>query len=171
MQKLIILILRTETARSETSEDILKRALLICPTLAGPGAEGHSDDMKLAKLRTLVKAEVVGFRPTRRQGIRLEHDRPLSSKVGAPIIHNYGHGGKRIFTSTRCVSSRARLRTGYGWQSCWGSAEGPAAWHPCWLPPCTCWTDGVLLGTVTCGEAQFQRAYPAAAAASGKYGH
>ncbi|POY75815.1 putative D-aspartate oxidase [Rhodotorula taiwanensis] len=87
--------------RPETTNDILRRALEICPDLAmPPSARGPVD------LRTLVKAEVVGFRPTRDEGIRLEPE-TLSGPDPLSIVHNYGHGG-------------------YGWQSMWGCAEEAA---------------------------------------------
>lgn len=101
--KLHLLILisdsnREEASREETSIDILKRALEICPQLATPPGQKPIQD-----LSTIVKGAVVGFRPTREQGIRLEVDaKRLKSSI--PVIHNYGHGG-------------------YGWQSCWASAE------------------------------------------------
>ncbi|GAA6005366.1 hypothetical protein JCM10207_002954 [Rhodosporidiobolus poonsookiae] len=85
--------------RPETTTNILRRALEICPSLAyPPSARGTAVD-----LRSLIKAEVVGFRPTREGGIRLEAERGAAQ----PVVHNYGHGGA-------------------GWQSCWGCAEEAA---------------------------------------------
>jgi len=87
---------REEKPRAETSTDILKRALEICPQLATPPGQAP-----LSNLSSLVKGEVVGFRPTRTAGIRLEADtRPLKRSI--PAIHNYGHGGKSFDSKERC---------------------------------------------------------------------
>lgn len=53
-----------------------------------------------------VTGEVVGFRPQRHGGIRLERGDKAKMEDGhiIEVIHNYGHGGA-------------------GWQSCWGCAE------------------------------------------------
>lgn len=59
-------------------------------------------------LLPLVEAEIVGFRPSRKamgefdSGLRLERGEKIGQ--GTEVIYNYGHGG-------------------FGWQSCWGSAE------------------------------------------------
>ncbi|KAK4689327.1 D-amino-acid oxidase, partial [Tremellales sp. Uapishka_1] len=85
--------------RAETRDSILRRALEICPELAGSKAE----------LEGLVIADLVGFRPSRTEGVRLERGPDLvlesaSEKVETRVVYNYGHGGA-------------------GWQSCWGTAE------------------------------------------------
>jgi D-amino-acid oxidase len=56
-------------------------------------------------LDSVVIREVVGFRPTRKSGLRLEraHDLDVEGRL-IPVLHNYGHAGA-------------------GWQSCWGCAE------------------------------------------------
>ncbi|BGP37032.1 hypothetical protein JCM10450v2_000942 [Rhodotorula kratochvilovae] len=89
--------------REETTRDILRRALEICPALARP--PGSTEPVDLA---SLVTGEVVGFRPTRDGGIRLEPE-TLAVEGGEEltVVHNYGHGG-------------------YGWQSMWGCAEEAA---------------------------------------------
>ncbi|GAA5976723.1 hypothetical protein JCM10908_005607 [Rhodotorula pacifica] len=90
--------------RPETTADILRRAVEICPQLANPRGAGETID-----LRSILQAEVVGFRPTRDAGIRLEPG-TLSLDGGSrhlAVVHNYGHGG-------------------YGWQSMWGCAEEAA---------------------------------------------
>lgn len=75
--------------RNDTSADIIRRALEICPQLAAGTKSGMAQ--KIVDLRALVKAEIVGFRPTRENGICLEKAPPASHAI--PIIHNYGHGG------------------------------------------------------------------------------
>ncbi|KAI5474759.1 D-amino-acid oxidase [Pseudohyphozyma bogoriensis] len=86
----------TETPRPETTLDILSRAAKLCPSLTLPPSSATAVD-----LSSLIKKEVVGYRPTRDAGVRLEKDGKVA---GVPIVHNYGHGG-------------------YGWQSCWGCAK------------------------------------------------
>jgi D-amino-acid oxidase len=81
---------REENPRAETSSDILKRALEICPQLGAPPGQAP-----LKNLQSIVKSEVVGFRPTRTAGICLEvSSKPLKRSI--PVIHNYGHGGKLL---------------------------------------------------------------------------
>jgi hypothetical protein len=85
---------RVGKPREETSTDIIRRALEICPQLAYPPvASSARDPASPTDLAKLVKGTVVGFRPTRDAGIRLEVDEKRTS-AGTPIIHNYGHGGK-----------------------------------------------------------------------------
>lgn len=92
--------------RSETTDDILRRTLEICPELV-PGGESIED--KLARLRGMVEQEVVGFRPQRTGGVRLERGADIrEGENTAVVVHNYGHGGA-------------------GWQSCWGCAEDVVA--------------------------------------------
>lgn len=88
--------------RPETTTDIIRRALEICPSLALPPSSTVPIDV-----RSIVEAEVVGFRPTRDAGIRLEAEELKSDDGTLLVVHNYGHGG-------------------YGWQSMWGCAEEAA---------------------------------------------
>ncbi|WWC70501.1 uncharacterized protein I206_104452 [Kwoniella pini CBS 10737] len=88
--------------RPETTTDILRRAREIFPEIIPPYSV-HSDT--LSPLDEIVEGVLVGFRPSRVGGIRLEVGEDLylgNEKV--TVIHNYGHGGA-------------------GWQSCWGTAE------------------------------------------------
>ncbi|TNY24248.1 FAD dependent oxidoreductase [Rhodotorula diobovata] len=89
--------------REETTRDILRRALEICPALALPP---HATEP--VELAELVTGAVVGFRPTRDGGIRLEAETlKLDAGEDLTVVHCYGHGG-------------------FGWQSMWGSAEETA---------------------------------------------
>lgn len=93
--------------RDDTGQDILRRAQEICPALppantsvsegaSKPGGQG---------LQSMIISHLVGFRPSRRGGVRLEKGPDLELKGSvAKVIYNYGHGGA-------------------GWQSCWGFAE------------------------------------------------
>jgi glycine/D-amino acid oxidase-like deaminating enzyme len=81
--------------REETKVDIMRRAGEICsflnPAHVEPGPQGVSD---------ITLTHLVGFRPSRKGGVRLEKE----MKGGLEVVYNYGHGGA-------------------GWQSCWGCAE------------------------------------------------
>ena len=101
----------TREPRRETTFDILKRALEICPLLAPPAVRITGREPTVDDLLPLIEAEVVGFRPSRKpsgendSGLRLEKGIPLSTNFGeVDVVYNYGHGG-------------------FGWQSCWGCAE------------------------------------------------
>lgn len=115
--------------RPETSDDILRRVQEICPDLepAHHRAKALSEeDLDLANLPVeqpsstssskslhsknplddLVVTHLVGFRPSREQGIRLEAGPDIVLEDGGEatrVVYNYGHGGA-------------------GWQSCWGTA-------------------------------------------------
>ncbi|GAA5957366.1 hypothetical protein JCM3765_000437 [Sporobolomyces pararoseus] len=93
-----------KSPRAHTTVDILRRALEICPSLARPP---HSTSP--ISLEPIIKSIVVGFRPTRDQGIRLEAETlaPIRGEDQLEVVHNYGHGG-------------------YGWQSSWACAEEAA---------------------------------------------
>ncbi|KAJ8295213.1 D-amino-acid oxidase [Rhodotorula toruloides] len=88
--------------RPETTTDIIRRALEICSSLALPPSSTAPIDV-----RSIVEAEVVGFRPTRDAGVRLEVEELKTDEGTLLVVHNYGHGG-------------------YGWQSMWGCAEEAA---------------------------------------------
>ncbi|XAO25041.1 hypothetical protein I312_103850 [Cryptococcus bacillisporus CA1280] len=108
--------------REETTKDILKRALEICPNLCPAnlvtqplsGTYGHSSILAANEqspshenpLDSLIIDSLVGFRPSRKGGIRLERGPDLGENTAA--IYNYGHGGA-------------------GWQSSWGTAEEAVA--------------------------------------------
>lgn len=57
-------------------------------------------------LDSIVVREVVGFRPARKGGLRLERgdDLVIGNRKRIPVFHNIGHGGA-------------------GWQSSWDCAE------------------------------------------------
>lgn len=123
----------------ETRRDILQRAVEICPALIparklAPSLSGQeippqrlealSNDPEVIRkqaggqsargghpLEELITGEIVGFRPQRHGGIRLEVGQKVRLGEKGPsemaLLHNYGHGGA-------------------GWQSCWGCAEDVA---------------------------------------------
>ena len=104
--------------RRDTRKDILRRALEICPDLLPPNerAMGRGGQEAWKRLEKLVLGDVVGFRPARKAGIRLElgNDVAIDGRRRIGVVHNYGHGGA-------------------GWQSCWGCAEDVATLVKDWL--------------------------------------
>lgn len=75
--------------RPDTAKDIYRRVLEICPELEGAQQLQH----------------LVGFRPSRKDGVRLEKGEDVSVHGSTVrVYYNYGHGGA-------------------GWQSCYGCAE------------------------------------------------
>lgn len=81
---------RYTVARPETTEDILRRCLALCPDLAPPDIRaqraGTVDD-----LRSLVVEVGCGLRPAREGGLRLEHEWVEAGKGRkVSLVHNYG---------------------------------------------------------------------------------
>lgn len=81
---------RYPVARPETTEDILRRCLTLCPELAPPDVRaqraGTVDD-----LRPFIVEVGCGLRPAREGGLRLQHEWVDAGKGGKiPLIHNYG---------------------------------------------------------------------------------
>ncbi|WVQ92945.1 hypothetical protein IAU59_000006 [Kwoniella sp. CBS 9459] len=88
--------------RPETTGDILKRAQEICPGIVPPYLKGQDAASPLSEI---VQGVLVGFRPSRVGGTRVETGEDIDlHNDRVQVIYNYGHGGA-------------------GWQSCWGTAE------------------------------------------------
>jgi len=94
----------------EVTQDILERAIALCPELVSPNHNFTTTPAPTADdLRSLILEENCGLRPARKDGIRLEVElmktraRKDLPSVDVPVVYNYGHGG-------------------YGYQSSWGSA-------------------------------------------------
>ena len=87
--------------RPETTTDILRRALEICPAIIPANMISASSAAGQAFPEELIEENLVGFRPSRKDGVRLEKGADVGSTA---VVYNYGHGGA-------------------GWQSCWGTAE------------------------------------------------
>lgn len=86
-------------ADEATKKDIARRAVEICPSL--PPAHSKA----LGDVQSIVIDHLVGFRPSRRGGVRLEMGQSIQlAGENVSVAYNYGHGGA-------------------GWQSCWGCAE------------------------------------------------
>ncbi|KAI0071590.1 D-amino-acid oxidase [Panus rudis PR-1116 ss-1] len=90
-------------ARPETTLDILKRGLELCPELAPPEIRAQRQPT-VDDLLPIVLEEGCGFRPARKGGIRLDVDWIEGAKGKIPVVFNYGHAGA-------------------GYQSSWGSAN------------------------------------------------
>ncbi|ORY21034.1 FAD dependent oxidoreductase [Naematelia encephala] len=105
--------------RPDTSGDIIRRVLEICPdlqpahrrakrgeTVRGQSVDDSNSSPPSSPLEDLIVTHLVGFRPSREQGVRLEvgPDLILNGQRNIHVVYNYGHGGA-------------------GWQSCWGTAS------------------------------------------------
>ncbi len=76
--------------------DILLRAAILLPALGDlAGVEGE---------------DVVGFRPVRDSGVRLELE---EAGEGGAVIHNYGHGGAGYTLSWGCAEEVVELARGF----------------------------------------------------------
>lgn len=109
---------RNPHPEAETSTDILQRVLEIYPSfLSGhptcPLPASASVAEKLALLETIVENVIVGYRPSREAGPRVERGPDLEDDEvddggegteRIKVFYNYGHGGA-------------------GWQACWGAAQ------------------------------------------------
>lgn len=91
--------------RPETTSDILKRCLTMCPDLAPPEIRKVREPT-VEDLSSIIVEEGCGLRPGRTGGIRLEVEwfDAIAREGKVPVVYNYGHGG-------------------YGYQSSWGSAS------------------------------------------------
>ena len=75
-------------------DDTIRRAGLYVPWLRG------------CKTTDQARQPVVGIRPSRNSGIKLEIDK---SSISIPIIHNYGHGGSGFSLSWGCAESVEKI--------------------------------------------------------------
>ena len=84
-------LIRYPRPRAEITQDILKRAFVLCPELASP-------DIRVERKPTIddvsphIISEGCGFRPARKGGIRLEVEwtEGIGGRGRVPVIHNYG---------------------------------------------------------------------------------
>jgi len=77
-----------------TWDDTLSRAGLYVPWLRN------------RKPNDQAREPIVGIRPSRKAGIRLEFDK---DSISIPVIHNYGHGGSGFSLSWGCAESVKEL--------------------------------------------------------------
>ncbi|KZT68390.1 D-aspartate oxidase [Daedalea quercina L-15889] len=81
-------------ARPGTTEDILRRCLVLCPELAPPDIRAKRAGT-IEDLRPLIVEVGCGLRPGRKGGVRLEYEWIDADKSGRkiPLVYNYGHAG------------------------------------------------------------------------------
>ncbi|KDQ10522.1 hypothetical protein BOTBODRAFT_36218 [Botryobasidium botryosum FD-172 SS1] len=90
--------------RPDITASILRRNLVFCPDLVPHHLRQNEAEPTVQELESLVIETGCGFRPARKEGIRIETDwfeREDGTRV--PMVYNYGHGGG-------------------GYQGSWGSA-------------------------------------------------
>ncbi|KAJ7230163.1 hypothetical protein GGX14DRAFT_410069 [Mycena pura] len=90
--------------RPETKTEIMQKALSLWPEIAPPEARKNGRRPTIEDLYPIFVEDVLGLRPSREQGIRLEVKWIEAKGVKSPVVFNYGHGG-------------------YGFESSWGSAS------------------------------------------------
>jgi glycine/D-amino acid oxidase-like deaminating enzyme len=85
--------------RPETTKDILRRALAICPELAPPAVRSKRSP-EVSDLVPLIVEEGCGLRPMRKGGPRIELEMMESPRGKVvPVVHNYGHGARGFISS------------------------------------------------------------------------
>lgn len=92
-------------ARPETTEDILRRCLALCPDLAPPEVRAQREPT-VDDIRPLIFEVGCGLRPSRTGGIRLGVESVDTDRGNGkiPMVFNYGHSGS-------------------GYECSWGSAS------------------------------------------------
>ena len=83
-------VYRYPKSRPETTLDILKGGLSLCPELAPPHVRA-SRTPTVEDILPIVKEEACGLRPMRKDGIRIELEH-MSARNGRrmPVVYNYG---------------------------------------------------------------------------------
>ncbi|KDR68349.1 hypothetical protein GALMADRAFT_272579 [Galerina marginata CBS 339.88] len=83
-------------ARPETTRELLKRAIALCPELAPPEMriKYPNDPPQVEDVLPIVVEEACGLRPMRKGGprIELEYLKSLTGEDDVPVVYNYGHG-------------------------------------------------------------------------------
>lgn len=81
---------RYPSPRPETTQDILRRALMLYPELAPPAVRSKKSP-EVSDLVPLIVEEGCGLRPMRKGGPRIELEMMKSPKGNmVPVVHNYG---------------------------------------------------------------------------------
>ncbi|KAJ7634320.1 hypothetical protein B0H17DRAFT_1107591 [Mycena rosella] len=94
--------------RPETKLAILERALALWPEIAPPEVRKQRSPT-VEDLLPIVVYEGVGFRPGRKDGIRLEVEWIEANDAKAPVVFNYGHGGSGFERSWGSASIAVEL--------------------------------------------------------------
>lgn len=111
--------------RPETTYDILKRNLALCPELAPPEIRALRTPT-VEDLSPIIIEEGCGFRPARKGGIRLDVDwaNLKAGKRKIPIVFNYGYVKPSALSAGLNLNEFGNFRHGgYGYISSWGSAS------------------------------------------------
>ena len=89
--KILTVVCRYPKSRPETTLDILKRGLALCPELAPPDVRATRTPT-IEDILPIIKEEACGLRPMRKDGIRIELEYLNSARNGRqiPVVYNYG---------------------------------------------------------------------------------
>ena len=110
-------------SRPETTQDILARAIALCPELSPPEIRAIRTPT-LDDIMPHIVGEGCGLRPARKGGFRLELEWVEGASVRRegriPVVHNYGCV---LLLWTPNQHSNMSRHGGYGYQISWGSAN------------------------------------------------
>jgi len=95
-------------SRPETTLDILKRGLALCPELAPPDVRA-SRTPTVEDVLPIIKEEACGLRPMRKDGVRIELEYLSSNSRKIPVVYNYGHGRQGYISSNGSADVALRL--------------------------------------------------------------
>ena len=89
--KFLSVVCRYPKSRPETTLDILKRGLALCPELAPPDVRA-SRTPTVEDILPIIVEEACGLRPMRKDGIRIELEHLSSARNDRqiPVVYNYG---------------------------------------------------------------------------------
>jgi D-amino-acid oxidase len=83
---------RYPKTRPETTADLLKRGLELCPELVPPEVRASKESVDVEDLHPIIIEEACGLRPMRKGGPRITLAPPVTSPKGKKItvVYNYG---------------------------------------------------------------------------------
>jgi D-aspartate oxidase len=96
--------------RADTTDDIIRRCLKICPELVPPDSRKEGHEPGVEDIKPIVLGERCGLRPGRKSGLRLDGDLvEVSGSRKVPVVHNYGHGGHGYISSWGSATVAVRV--------------------------------------------------------------
>ncbi|KAF8191151.1 D-amino-acid oxidase [Pholiota molesta] len=98
-------------ARPETTADLLKRGLELCPELVPPEVRASKESVDVEDLHPIIIEEACGLRPMRKGGPRIALAPQVTSPQGKKItvVYNYGHGARGYIASIGSADVAIRL--------------------------------------------------------------
>ncbi|PPQ74276.1 hypothetical protein CVT26_003900 [Gymnopilus dilepis] len=109
--------------RPETTQDIFRRVLEICPELVPPEVRSEGRKGSIEDLLPIIVEENCGFRPCRKGGVRLEKEWLQTPSRTIPVVHNYGQVVFLGLPLTGVLTTPRNRHGGFGYIACYGSAS------------------------------------------------